>query len=179
MPLYIKASLRDLPAGYRQSCLQLELSLASLLTSSLHLLSFVEVFGLLFFLFLFCHSPLFTKRFSIYSKSTTIFAYFFEHTHIYLPIWLLALAKLGVWSFVPGLAAGQNGGGGGNSMGRIHELSARLLLFYFGLSLLSCLLFSWLSAHRLNECASVCLCVWIWQVMTVIWRRKVDVIMSV
>lgn len=54
-----------------------------------------------------------------------------------LPIWLLALAKLGVCSFVPH-----------NSMGRIHEPSARLLLFYFGLSLLSCLLFSWLSAHR-------------------------------
>lgn len=67
------------------------------------------------------------------------FSYTIYHTnHIYLPIWLLALAKLGVCS---------------NSMGRIHELSALshpifFILFFFRLSLLSCLLFSWLSALK-------------------------------
>lgn len=132
---HIEVSLREhsLPLSvYRHSCLQLELSPS--LTSSLHLLSVVcwlFGFALPFYSYFATHLYL-PSDFPFIQKHNNFRIFFWA-----LRIWLLALAKLGVCSFVLH-----------NSMGRIHEPSARLLLFYFGLSLLSCLLFSWLSAHR-------------------------------
>lgn len=135
---HIKVSLREHTLSlsvYRHSCLQLELSPS--LTSSLHLLSVVcWLFGFaLLSILILPLTFICLAIFHLFKKHNNFRIFFWA-----LRIWLLALAKLGVCSFVPHTGS-RSECRRRNSMGRIHEPSARLLLFYFGLSLLSCLLF--------------------------------------